>query len=196
MKKIFLFSLIVFLFFNSKAQQNKGITVFGTIIDGDTVALSYLEPVVIRGYISPLTKQEEKKYSKLIRDTKKTYPIAKQAQQLLDSYSTMLDHAQNASQKDKIKQQAYYDIKNKFYQRARRLKKDQAKLLSKLIYRQTGQSSYALIKEFGGGMKASMAKATSKAMGIDLKETFDAQNNEQDRVIERIIFCIEAGIIN
>lgn len=195
MKKVFLFAIIMLLVFHCKAQQNKGITVFGTIINGDTVALSYLEPVIIRSYITPLTKEEEKKYSKLIRDTKKTYPIAKQAQQLLDSYSTMLDHAQNNSQKDKIKQQAYYDIKNKFYQKARRLKKDQAKLLSKLIYRQTGQSSYSLIKEFGGGMKATMARATSKAMGIDLRETFDAQNNEQDRIIERIIFCIESGTI-
>lgn len=104
----------------------------------------------------------------------------------------MIDKAQNNSQIEKIKKQAYNDIKNKFESKAKHLNKDQSKLLSKLIYRQTGFSSYALIKTFGGGMKATMANATCKAMGLNLKETFDLTKDE-DKMIERIIYCIELG---
>ena len=155
--------------------------------------MSYLEPVIVKGYISPLTPDEQRKYSKLIRNVKKTYPIAKDAQLLFNAYSSMIDKSQNEAQQNKIKKQAYTDVKNKFSDRSKSLSKEQAKLLSKLIYRQTGFSSYNLIKTFGGGVKATMAAATTKAMGINLKGTFDPQNNEEDRIIERIIYCIEAG---
>ncbi|MBR1775301.1 MAG: DUF4294 domain-containing protein [Bacteroidales bacterium] len=193
MKRIFVLTVLTLVFFAANAQKEGGITVFGTIYQGDTIPLSYLEPVIVKGYISPLTPEEQRKYSKLIRNVKKTYPIAKDAQQLFNAYSAMIDKSVNEAQINKIKKQAYTDVKNKFTDRSKSLNKDQSKLLSKLIYRQTGYSSYNLIKTFGGGVKATMAAATTKAMGINLKGTFDAQNNEEDRMIERIIYCIEAG---
>ncbi|MBQ7985622.1 MAG: DUF4294 domain-containing protein [Bacteroidales bacterium] len=193
MKRFCLTAVAVCFLLIANAQNQKGITVFGTIYGNDTIPLSYLEPVVVKGYVSSLTEQEQKKYSKLIRNTKKTYPIAKQAQQLINSYSVMMNKAQNDSQKDKIRKQAFNDLKFKFQEKTKNLNKEQSVLLSKLIYRQTGFSSYELIKDFGGGVKATMAKTTAKAMGISLKEKFDAQNNEQDRITERIIYCIEAG---
>ena len=192
MKKIFILKIMICSFTIINAQTVGNITVFGTIYQGDTIPLSYLEPVVVKGYISPLTDAEKHKYAKLIRNVQKTYPIAKQAQQLLNTYFSMIEKAQNDAQKDKIKKQAYNDIKNKFENKTAHLSKDQSKVLSKLIYRQTGYSSYHLIKFFGGGIKAIMASATSKALRIDLTGTFDAQNNEEDRIIERIIYCIEA----
>lgn len=193
MKRFFVLAIFVCAFMLTKAQTGGGITVFGTIYQGDTIPLSYLEPIIVKGYISPLTDKEQQKYSKLIRNVKKTYPLAKQAQQLFNAYSSMIDKAVSEAQQDKIKKQAFADIKNKFESKTKHLNKEQSKLLSKLIYRQTGYSSYNLIKTFGGGVKATMAAATTKAMGIDLKGTFDPQNNEENSIIDRIIYCIEAG---
>ena len=196
MKNFVLSSVLVVICaitFETHAQNNTGITVFGTIVGNDTIPMSYLEPVIVKGYISPLNENERKQYAKLIRDTKKTYPIAKQTQQLFNSYFSMVNKSLNESQKEKIKKQAYTDIKNKFSDKTKSLNKNQAKLLSKLIYRQTGYSSYELIKTFGGGVKANMAKATSKAMGINLNAAFSPQTDTEDQIIERIIYCIEAG---
>ncbi len=193
MKRFFVLLVSVLAVFVATAQKQGGITVFGTISNGDTIPLAYLEPVIVKGYISPLSDKEQKKYSKLIRNVKKTYPIAKQAQQLFSAYASMIDKAQNDAQIDKIKKQAYTDIKNKFKDKSKSLNKDQSKLLAKLIYRQTGYSSYALIKTFGGGVKATMASSTCKALGVDLKGEFNPLTDEQDRLVERIIYCIEAG---
>ncbi len=193
MKRILIFIILLCPFFVVKSQNGGGITVFGTIYQGDTIPMSYLEPVIVKGYISPLTLDEQKKYSKLIRNVKKTYPIAKQANGLFNAYVSMIDKAQNDAQSEKIRKQAFSDVKNKFEYDCKKLTKTQGKLLSKLVYRQTGYSSYSLIKTFGGGLRATFASATSKAMGIDLKGTYDPQSNEEDRMIERIIYCIETG---
>ena len=193
MKKIIVLFAIVCVCFSLKAQNGGGITVFGTIYQGDTIPLSYFEPVIVKGYVTPLTVAEHKKYAKLIRNVRKTYPLAKQVQQLYDSYSYMIASAQNEAQIDKIKKQAYTDIKNKFKDKVSHFNKSQSQLFSKLIYRQTGYSSYNLIKTFGGGLRVKMASATSKAVGISLKDKFDPQNNEEDRMVERIIYCLDAG---
>ena len=34
---------------------------------------------------------------------------------------------------------------------------------------------------------------TTKAMGINLNTTFDPMNNEEDRMIDRIVYCIDNG---
>lgn len=193
MKRLILVAILLISVCGLKAQNNRGITVFGTIYGSDTIALSYLEPVIINGYIMPLTDKEKKDNAKLIRMVRKTYPISEQVSQLLGSYYKMLDNSQNDSQKDKIKKQAYTDIKNKFEQKIKRLSKDEAKLLTKLIYRQTGNCSYNIIKEFGGGMRANLTKLTTKAMGVNLNETFDSQNNKEDNLIERIIYSLNSS---
>lgn len=182
------FVLLLVLFISSsyfvKAQQ---ITTFGTLYQGDTIPFSFLEPIKVVGYMCPLSNDEKRQYSKLIRDVKKTYPYAKQAGQLLNSYYGLLKNAQNDSQRDKIKKQAAKDIDNKFYPQIKKLNKDQGKVLSKLIYRQTGASSYYLLKDFAGSFRAAFYNTASKAMGVNLNEDYDPQNDSQDRMIERII---------
>lgn len=194
MKKVFAFVVILlFVFLSLKGQVSNGITVFGTIYQGDTIPMAYLDPVIVTSYISPLTPQEKTKYSKLIRDVKKAYPYAKKVESILASYSRIIANAQNESQKEKIRKQAMRDIEDKFSSEIKKLKKSQGKILVKLIHRQTGRSSYSLIKNFASGTKTTFINLTTKTMGIDLKTTFDPSNNEQDRMIDRIVYSIDIG---
>lgn len=195
MKKILFYTIALICSFCAIAQSNGGVTVFGTIYDGDTIPLSYLDPVLVTTYISPLSKQEQQKYSKLIRDTKKAYPYAKKVENILNSYSRLVANAQNESQKEKIRKQAMKDVEDKLAGDIKKLKKSQGKILVKLIYRQTGRSSYSLIKNFAGGAKSVFINLTTKAMGVNLNTTFDPLNNEEDRIIDRIVFCIDNGKI-
>lgn len=193
MKRILFVALLILSLGFAKAQTEGGITVFGTVYQGDTIPMAYLDPVLVTTYINPLTPQEQVKYSKLIRDVKKAYPYAKKVESLLNSYSSLVANAQNDSQKDKIRKQAMKDIENKFSGEIKKLKKSQGKILVKLIHRQTGRSSYSLIKNFAGGTKTVFINLTTKAMGINLNTTFDPMNNEEDRMIDRIVYCIDNG---
>lgn len=193
MKRILFAAILVLSLGFAKAQTERGITVFGTVYQGDTIPMAYLDPVLVTTYINPLTPQEQVKYSKLIRDVKKAYPYAKKVESLLNSYSSLVANAQNDSQKDKIRKQAMKDIENKFSGEIKKLKKSQGKILVKLIHRQTGRSSYSLIKNFAGGTKTVFINLTTKAMGINLNTAFDPMNNEEDRMIDRIVYCIDNG---
>lgn len=193
MKKGVFLAIAVLSLFVVKGQTERGITVFGTVYQGDTIPMAYLDPVLVTTYINPLTPQEQAKYSKLIRDVKKAYPYAQKVENILNSYSRLIANAQNDSQKDKIRKQAMKDIENKFSGEIKKLKKSQGKILVKLIHRQTGRSSYSLIKNFAGGTKTTFINLTTKAMGINLNTAFDPMNNEEDRMIDRIVCCIDNG---
>lgn len=174
-----------------KAQQRGGMVVFGTIYEGDTIPMMYLDAVCVRAYVSPLTEEEKRKYRKLIRNVKIVYPYAKQAGVLLDRYNIVLAQAKNDSQRKKIMKQAEKEIEYKFGPRLKKLNRSQGKILIKLIDRETGSDSYALVKELRGNFRAFFYQALGKLFGYNLRSKYDPVNNEEDRMIERIIYGIE-----
>ena len=190
MKKII---VVLFLLFSYcvKAQVGQGHVVFGTIYQGDTIPMAYLNTVKVTGYVCPLTEEEKRKYKKLIKDVKKVYPYAKEAGRLLDSYTIILKSAKNDSQRKKIMKQAESDIENKFGPKLKKLNKSQGKILLRLIDRETGSDSYALVKDLRGSFRAAFYQTLGKIFGYNLRSKYDPVNNSEDRIIERIIFAIE-----
>lgn len=174
-----------------KAQQGGGMVVFGTIYQGDTIPMLYLDVVRVNGYVCPLSEAEKKKYKKLIRNVKVTYPYAKQAGKLLDRYTVVLNNAKNDSQRKKIMKQAEKEIENKFGPTLKKLNRSQGKILLRLIDRETGSDSYALVKELRGSFRAAFYQALGKLFGYNLRSKYDPVNNLEDRIIERIIYGIE-----
>lgn len=190
MKKTIILLFILFSYC-IKAQTSDGHVVFGTIYQGDTIPMAYLNTVKVTGYVCPLTDAEKRKYRKLISNVKKVYPYAKEAGRLLDSYTIILKSAKNDSQRKKIMKQAESDIENKFGPKLKKLNKSQGKILIRLIDRETGSDSYALVKDLRGNFRAAFYQTLGKIFGYDLRSKYDPVNNSEDRIIERIIFAIE-----
>jgi hypothetical protein len=63
--------------------------------------------------------------------------------------------------------------------------------LLKLIDRETGSDSYALVKDLRGSFRAAFYQTVGKIFGYNLRTKYDPVNDSEDRVIERIIFAIE-----
>ena len=63
----------------------------------------------------------------------------------------------------------------------------------KLIDRETGQTSYALIKQLKGSLNAFFAQGLAKLFGHDLKDEYDPEG--EDKTIEMIVKQIEYGQI-
>lgn len=177
--------------FVAKAQQSGGIVMFGTVYQGDTIPMQYLDVVTISGYVCPLSEAEKKKYKKLIKNVKVVYPYAKQAGKLLDRYTIVLQQAKNDSQRKKIMKQAEQEIENKFGPSLKKLNRSQGKILIRLIDRETGSDSYALVKELRGSFRAAFYQTLGKLFGYNLRSKYDPENNSEDRIIERIIYGIE-----
>ena len=75
----------------------------------------------------------------------------------------------------------------------KKMSQTSGRVLVKLIDRETGESSYEIIKEMRGGFKAFVYQGVGKLYGADLKVRYDPKENEEDEMIERIVQMIIAG---
>ncbi|NBQ48084.1 MAG: DUF4294 domain-containing protein, partial [Sphingobacteriia bacterium] len=67
----------------------------------------------------------------------------------------------------------------------------QGRALMKLIDRETGRTTYELVKELRGGFQAAMWQAVASLFGNSMKVNYDAEH--EDLLIERAVKLVEAG---
>jgi hypothetical protein len=196
MKKLGLIILLFAMPLIASAQfpSSNRIVTFATILNGDTIPMSYIKEVTIEGFIAPLTAAEQQKYAKLIRNVKKTYPYAKQAGKLLESYNLAMKDMDKKSQK-KLMKQAEDEIERRFGTEIKKLSRSQGTVLIRLIDRETGSDSYSLVKELRGSFRAFFYQSIGKLFGYNLRSKYNPQANEEDRIIEKIIYGIETNRI-
>lgn len=84
------------------------------------------------------------------------------------------------------------DLKEEFEDELKNLTVTQGRILIKLINRETGVTSYDLIKEFKGGFSAFLWQGVAKLFGSNLKDDFDPT---EDAMIDYIVRKIERGEI-
>ena len=75
----------------------------------------------------------------------------------------------------------------------KRFSKNQAKVLIKLIQRETHQTSYEIVKAFLGSFRATFWQGFGKLFGVSLKGEFHPEKNREDAIIERIAYRVEEG---
>jgi hypothetical protein len=80
------------------------------------------------------------------------------------------------------------EIKDLFNKEIKELTISQGEILIKLIDRETGNTSYDMVKDMKGGLKAFVYQSVARLFGHDLKETYDP---DQQKDIETIL--LQAG---
>lgn len=81
----------------------------------------------------------------------------------------------------------------RFEKQVRKLTVTQGIILVKLIDRETGRTSYQVIKDLKGGFTAFFWQGIARIFGNNLKTEYDPEN--QDKVMEDIVLGIESGFI-
>ncbi len=142
--------------------------------------------------VSGKKKKYYKRYIRLERDVRKVYPYALTISNLLDEYDTILDSLESKSlfkryyQKRIIFKEIENDLLEKYGKSMRKLTRNQGRILVRLIDRETGRTSYNIIKDFRNIFSASFWQFTAKFFGNDLKSRFNPKKGE-DRLIEFIL---------
>ena len=85
-------------------------------------------------------------------------------------------------------------LKADFEEQIKNLSINQGNVLIKLINRETGNTSYELIKDLRGSFNAFFAQGLAKIFGHDLKDTYEPEG--KDKTIEDIVKQIESGQLN
>ena len=195
MRKTLLIFLLVMLAIvtDSKAQiQVERKVRFGIIVEGDTLPYYHLKEVSIVESGSLLSEKEIKKNQKLIRNVKKMLPYAKIGKQRLDELERRVGNLPKKDRKAAIKQ-AEKDLLADFKDELEDCTISQGKVLLKLIDRETGRTSYALVDELRGKLRAGFYQTFARLFGYNLKASYDPKNNKEDNLIERIVISVEHG---
>lgn len=123
----------------------------------------------------------------------KVYPMAKAAAIKLKEYNRVyLSFKSERERKDyvkKIEKELFAEFENEI----RTMSISQGRILIKLIDRETGQSSFGIIKEFKGSFSAFFWQSVARLFGHNLKSEYDAAN--EDRMIEYIVWQIDHGLL-
>jgi len=170
-----------------------GIRLPATVIGRDTVAIIDMCEVLVCGHRTFANCTDAANYYILEQNVKTVYPYAVMAQmefeQCEQTLSTMTDrHAKKVYIKQMEKQ-----LMDQYEEELKGLTVSQGKLLIKLIDRQTGSTSYEMVKEMKGTLSAFMWQTVATFFGNSMKDTYDP--NGEDRDIENIIHLIEQGVI-
>jgi hypothetical protein len=161
-----------------------------TIFAGDTIAVVDLKTAVITGARVFKDADAEKKYRRLVRDVKKAYPYAKIAGQRIKEYNEIIADKKNRERK-KLMKEAERTLKVEFKKDLENLTVNQGKILMKLIDRETGNSSYDLVKEYRGRMTAFFWQSFAVIYDDDLNMKVRYDKEGDDRLIEEIIGMID-----
>lgn len=194
MKRIL--GIIIFISFflhNVSSQESISIVVQATITDNDTLITQTLPEFCVNARMPWKLKAEFKSYSKLVYNVKKVYPYAKLAGIKLGEYEDLLMGAANELERKKLMKQAEEELRDEFEEDIKKLTYKQGLILIKLVDRETGNSSYALIQELRGKFVAFFWQTFASLFGYNLREEYDPAG--KDKEIEDIVVMIENGQI-
>jgi glutaredoxin len=183
----FLF-FISFIFSSSYlfAQNDSGRFVVNTQIVGkDTLPVLILKQYDVGGKRDPNAIKKFNQMNRLIVNVKKVLPYAKLAKQTLDQIESAMDSIKDEKQQKIYIKDLEKEMKSRFSAELKDLTIDQGRILIKLIDRETGNTTYALVKEFRGSISAFFWQKVAQVFGNNLKSKYDSLKD--DRAIEQII---------
>ena len=162
-------------------------------VPADTSLHFYLKPVDIFQDKKDMTPRQLHEYTLLELKVKKVYPIAKVAAIKLAEYNKVYSSFKSERERRNYVKAVEKQLFLEFEDELRRMKVSEGRILIKLLDRETGNSSYEIIKEFKGGFSAFFWQSVAKLFGHDLKAQYDPVT--EDRIIEYIIGQIDLGLI-
>lgn len=159
------------------------------MIQDDSIAVDAvnLDEVLLLGPFKFKNRTERRTYLILQRKTKKVWPYAVLASERLTQLNERLNSIESKSKKRKYTRIVQNYIEDEFTEELKKLTKTEGQILVKLMYRQTGETTFDVVKELKSGWKAFWYNTTASLFNISLKETFDPLNVKEDYYIEHIL---------
>lgn len=131
----------------------------------------------------------QKNYNRLVYNVRKVLPYAKMASfrfQLMEQNLQVLPTERARKEYLKRTEKA---IKDQFMDDLKNLTRSQGRILIKLIYRETGKTTYDLLQDYRGELTAVYWQAMAKVFDANLKEEYDPVEDWQiEQIIKKLGF--------
>ena len=188
------FFILVPIFVFSQIEKNNNnqkidTTNYYYIIKGDSIPREFidLEEVILLNKLQFTSKEDRRRYFILRRKTRKVYPYAKLASERLITMSERLKTIKRKRDKKKYTKRVQKYIEEEFSEKLKKFTRTEGQILAKLIHRQTGRTSFELVKELRTSWRAFWYNTTANLFDISLKEKYDPFKNKEDYLIEDIL---------
>lgn len=163
------------------------------ILGPDSLPHVLLPDITVFPQPKDLSRKQVRQYNALELKVKKVYPIAKLAAIKIGEYNKVYMSFKSERERKNYVKNIEKELFAEYEPEIRTMTVSQGRILIKLIDRETGKSSFEIIKEFKGGFNAFIWQSVARIFGHNLKSEYDAAN--EDRMIEYIIWQIDQGII-
>ncbi|MBL7910232.1 MAG: DUF4294 domain-containing protein [Bacteroidia bacterium] len=161
------------------------------IVNGDTLPLVLLNTVYIYTEYVFKTPRQYEQWTRTKHNVKKVYPYAILAAAKLKEYDKALEKMQDEDLKKAFLKVCEKDLRKEFEDELKDLTVTQGKVLMKLIDRESGKTTYEVVKQLRGSFQAAMWQTLARLFGNNMKTEYDAQ--VEDIMIERAIKLVENG---
>ncbi|MCA0426164.1 MAG: DUF4294 domain-containing protein [Bacteroidetes bacterium] len=147
----------------------------------DTLRSMMLPDFIVKAKKDP---EYEKRYQRLVYNVKKVLPYAKMASFRFQMMEQNLQLLPTEKARKEYLKRTEKSIKDQFMDDLMKMTQSQGRILIKLIYRETGKTTYELLQNYRGGLTAIYWQGMAKVFNANLKEEFDPVEDWQ---IEQII---------
>lgn len=162
------------------------------VVDGDTLYFDSLKPVWIYGRGRGKSDKAWRDYYKLVYRFARVYPYAVAAGRL----QYQIDSAFAVNNYSRLKKERIVtDVQRQLFQHyesaLHKMTISQGALLLKLISRETGHSSYSIIKDYKNGVAAGFWQGVARLFDNDLRSEYDPEGADKDT--EELVRIWKAG---
>lgn len=183
MKARILFIFLILTLFKGFAQVTETDTV--NTAEMDSIALSLeMQEMVITNVKDTVSPEFKKKLLVLKRRVYKVYPYAKIAAERLTIFNANMAKLKTEKEKRKYSKLVEKYLEDEFEGKLKKMSRKDGQVLVKLIYRQTGHTTFDLIKEYKSGWKAFWGNRIAKLYDIDIKSKYNPATVPEDYYIE------------
>lgn len=190
MKRIFIAILYIFCANLLLAQHPE---IVHAVIQGkDTIPHIWLEEVFVkpRNRNNNLYQKNVRRRSRLEYNVRKVYPYARIAAAKINEIETKLSQVTKEAQRKQIIKAEYAQLMKTFKAPLMKLSVNQGRILIRLIYRETNNTSFGHIREYRGTVNAYFWQSIALLFGNNLKAAYDPAG--EDAEIEQIVLKILA----
>ena len=141
------------------------------VIDGNDTIFAYdFEEVVIKDFSTP---EGRKAYKVLVYNVRKTLPYAKLAAFRLQMMEDNLQLLSTERERNQYIKETEKAIKEEFMSSLKQFSRNQGYLLLKLIHRETGKTTFEILKHYRGSAETFYWSAFAKFYDASLKVEYD-----------------------
>ncbi|GAB3922332.1 DUF4294 domain-containing protein [Mucilaginibacter myungsuensis] len=167
-----------------KLGKNDTIQVYLSEYEGELIPWTVTREIRITDTRIFKSEKDRMDYNRLRYNVHKVLPYVRFASSRYQQLQRDLALTGEKKKQKELIKTCETQIKDLFNKEIKNLTITQGEILIKLVNRETGNTSFEMLKEMKGGLNAFMFQSVARIFGHNLKETYDP---EQERDIESIL---------